>query len=313
MPSELFRPDEINIKDLVTERPTPPESPLPIDLDKEITPDEWEEMLSCVDTHNLAAWQSGESTLTTAASLTVAFPERRAQIIPNEIALADLKRIVLEVPNVTPIVSTSMVWLTEAEDLKQLVPDMKIEGIADNDQIWQGLVSTWVTNHENATHSQLVRNGAICCMLWPEKREQLRSIFSQSTMEIRDTSGQVHIISGLELAKTELAGDLEFSRRQQDRYARADSIFLPYFAHVRIFLPEAYAQYPLTKQDWQTLHEKFTATKEAREWEKLAVMCKYIRILMAESIEFTDEGLKLVMPTTFTGSAPTELPEQRKF
>lgn len=104
-------------------------------------------------------------------------------------------------------------------------------------------------------------------------------------------------------------------RLMQDLVALPDRNWVTKAGKLRVLRPDVIQKFSLTDAHWSSFAETLDFFKKTKDWRTLVEMMYSLRVLKAEDVQITNEGLKLVFPQTPKPFLvePSPLPTVRNF
>ena len=276
-----FNPENVNIHDLTVEEPEKQEV-LPFDPEMDITERDWEEMRVCLDR---ARKQYSRGGILDPYEVAGNMKILNADFEVN-FSLEESEKIKKRLKG-----SLRLERIKAAVSLKILNTSF---GIDFNSNDWQASreslkrsrsASEWSSFLLEAQREKIL-NPAIDLELTPENWQEIKN--------------------AIEIQRKKSLEDEKVNIYDYQRFSRLGSA-------MRVIDPGG--DLVVNQSDWETMKQKLDFYREQNNYHVLAELAADMKILAAEKVEVTDEGLEITMPEKKVnlGPATSDTPEQRKF
>lgn len=102
-------------------------------------------------------------------------------------------------------------------------------------------------------------------------------------------------------------------KQVQDNKKRGDWWFVAYFSAItRLLFPDKFSEINLSNSDLQNIYQHLTFSKDTKSWYSFARVAWYLKILTADEVTVTDDGIQLIKHKT-PFQENQQLPEVRRF
>lgn len=273
----VFNPDRINIHELTIEDPEA-QSELPFDPERDISAEDWAGMQDWLKTH----CDDDNALMVHAVAMEIVFPGRTNDA---DVAKRIWKYGIERLKNDKKDGGAWSDFCTCAYDMKILFPDKSREFGLD-EEAWQGV------KHE--------LNECRKYKLWEsffKRAEAIKALFPEKVDEIC-------------LDEEALNGIVEVTRKLDVN----DIVGVAYKAmHIKMVSPESMGKIAFSQKDWQGLFDWLEKQRSVKIWFSFASQAAAMKILAAEEVKLTGNGLEINMRKPKLDSGVPPVPETKKF
>jgi len=290
-----FNPDKINIHDLAIEEPE--NAPETFDAEKVVTPEIWEQMMAAMECYREepASWIDFAGQ---AAAMKIICPER--DVVVDDVAWQKMKRemekyrldLAEELPHFYGL-AMHMKILDPERSKQDVNPDVLGAAI---DQVLNLKYKQYREDEEWDNFSSIAM--------------AMKILNPKIDLNIDEETWQ-GMKSQLELYRSDVKID------QPDE----DGAFM-YFSQLamkmKIICPQRADELNLDQDTWARLRDELEEWRpdvggNPSNWQEFTLECMRQKILAAEKVEVTDNGLEITMPEKKFGSEAPSLPETKQF
>jgi len=270
-------PERINIKDLTLEEP-PKKRELPFDVERDITEEDWDKLCRFLEEISVDDPARRSSFAYVAMNTKLLYPNKPAEYFEG---LAEKIKSSAEQNRPDSYQNFSLI----AAALKVLSPEKFSEFHIDNND-WQGMKEV-LESYKNGDHWD---NFAWHAM-------KMKIIFPNKTSELfLDENAWFH-----------MEETLFRHRNNNDRALFA--------MEMRLLFPEKVLDFRIDKQMWDEMGKALTQSRIENEYYDFSTLAVTMKLLAAEEIKITDQGLEVIMQkekSEFKEETPP-MPQTRKF
>ncbi len=288
MPEGLFRPDAIDIKNLVHEQPKPEVG----NPERQITEQHWEEMLES----NRDSWESADlqQAIVMAAALIQLRPNRREEVFIDQRLLTGL------VDNLGKQSITSH-WFEDVANIKSFGDLQPLEALLSMSfirTIIRGNIQAFLRQENFVT---AIPTSASLTIVAPEVGDEIAQVYVETL--VGSGNGYAE-----ELLRQHILDELQAAKHYTDYSGVVQEI-----AWIRVFSQDLFNSVAPTPEQWGELTRYYYRIVQTRNWRQAAVYARNLAIVGAKAIRLTDKGLVIENEPEPLDTQNHSLPEQRKF